>query len=105
MATRRRWTNEENNILVQAITANPHNIKEACRHAATKLEGRTIVACSTHWYRESSSMNNTTKLGVSFMTVGSKTIYKNRKNNSENSKIKPQSFTLWSKIKNFLRLK
>ena len=28
MATRKRWTTEENNILVQAIKANPHNIKK-----------------------------------------------------------------------------
>lgn len=45
MVTKKRWTDEENNILVQAITANPHNIREACRHAATKLEGRTPRAC------------------------------------------------------------
>ena len=45
MVTKRRWTDEENNILVQAITANPHNMKEARRYAATKLEGRTPRAC------------------------------------------------------------
>ena len=41
MATKKKWTDEENNILVQAITANPHNIQEACKYAATKFESRT----------------------------------------------------------------
>ena len=47
MATKKRWTDEENNILVQAITANPHNIQEACKYAATKLD-RTSKACELH---------------------------------------------------------
>ena len=38
MITKKRWTDEENNILVQAITANPHNITEACRYAANRIE-------------------------------------------------------------------
>ncbi|QOR59340.1 hypothetical protein [uncultured phage cr116_1] len=42
MITKKKWTNEENNILVQAITANPHNIQEACRYAATKFESRAL---------------------------------------------------------------
>lgn len=29
MTTRRRWTEEEDKLLAQAITANPANIKEA----------------------------------------------------------------------------
>lgn len=104
MATKKRWTDEENNILVQAITANPHNIKEACKYAATKLEGRTPKACELHWYQSIAPANNTTKLGVSFLAIGSKTIYKNRKN-SGNSTIQPEKNTLWAKIKKLIRLK
>ena len=104
MATRKRWTTEENNILVQAITANPHNIKEACRYAATKLEGRTPKACELHWYEVIAPANNLTKLGVSFLAVGSKTIYKNRKN-SGNSTVQPEKNTLWDRIKKLIGLK
>ena len=104
MITKKRWTDEENNILVQAITANPHNIKEACRHAATKLEGRTPKACELHWYRVIAPANNPIKLGVSFLAVGPKTIYKNRKN-SGNSTVQPEKSTLWTKIKKFIGLK
>lgn len=96
MATKKKWTNEENNILVQAITANPHNIQESCRYAATKLEGRTPKACIIHWYKVIAPANNPTKLGVSFLAVGPNTIYKNRKNSV--SKVKPEKYTLWKKI-------
>lgn len=96
MATKKKWTDEENNILVQAITANPHNIQEACRYAATKLESRTPKACILHWYKVIAPANNPTKLGVSFLAVGPKTIYKNRKNST--SKVKPEKYILWKKI-------
>lgn len=104
MATKKKWTDEENNILVQAITANPHNIQEACRYAATKLESRTPKACILHWYKVTAPANNPTKLGVSFLAVGPKTIYKNRKN-SESSIVQPEKNTLWTKIKKFIGLK
>lgn len=48
METKKRWTTEEEEILVQAVAANPHNITEACRYAATKLEDRTSNACYRH---------------------------------------------------------
>lgn len=104
MTTKKRWTAEENNILVQAITANPHNIQEACKYAATKLEDRTPKACAIHWYQVIAPANNPTKLGVSFLAVGPKTIYKNRKN-SGSSIAKPEKNTLWTKIKKFIGLK
>ena len=104
MTTKKRWTDEENNILVQAITANPHNIKKACIYAATKLEGRTPKACELHWYKVIAPSNNPTKLGVSFLAVGPKTIYKSRKN-SGNSIVQPEKNTLWARIKKLIGLK
>ena len=104
MTTKKRWTDEENNILVQAITANPHNIKEACRYASTQLEGRTPSACVFHWYKALASAKNPTKVGITFIAIGPKTVYKNRKN-SGNTFVKPERNTLWTKIKKFIRLK
>ena len=104
MVTKRRWTDEKNNILVQVITANPHNIKKACKYAATKLEGRTPKACKLHWYQVIAPANNPTKFGVSFLAVGPKTIYRNRKN-SGNSTVKPEKNTLWARIKKLIGLK
>ena len=48
--------------------------------------------------------NNPTKLGVSFLAVGPKTIYRNRKN-SGNSTVKPEKNTLWARIKKLIGLK
>lgn len=104
MTARRKWTKEEEEILVQAISANPHNIKEACRYAATKLEGRTSDACYKHWYLKVAPASNPTKLGISFLAVGPKSVYKNRKN-SGNTFVKPEKNTLWMKIKKFIGLK
>lgn len=98
-----KWTKEEEDILVQAIESYPHNIKKACRQAAIKIN-RTPTACELRWYNIIAPINNPTKKGVSFLTVGPKTIYKNRKN-SRNSTIKPEKSTLWTKIKKFISLK
>lgn len=104
MATRKRWTKEEEDILVQAITANPHNITEACKYANTQLEGRTSSACVFHWYGVLAPAKNPTKTGIAFMAISPKTVYKNRKN-SGNTFVKPERDTLWTKIKKFIGLK
>nr|DAG89264.1 MAG TPA: MYB PROTO-ONCOGENE PROTEIN, TRANSCRIPTION REGULATION, MYB, C-MYB.58A [Crassvirales sp.] len=104
MVTKKRWTKEEEEILVQAITANPHNITEACRYASTQLEGRTHSACVFHWYKALAPAKNPTKVGITFIAVGPKTVYKNRKN-SGNAFVKPERSTLWTKIKKFIGLK
>ena len=104
MITKKRWTDKENNILVQAITANPHNIKEACRYASTQLEGRTPSACVFHWYKALAPAKNPTKVGITFIAIGPKTVYKNRKN-SKNSIVQPEKNTLWTKIKKLVGLK
>lgn len=103
MATRKRWTKEEEEILVQAITANPHNITEACRNTSMKID-RSANACLFHWYEVLAPANNPTKAGITFMAIGSKTVYKNRKN-SGSAIAKPERDTLWTKIKKFIGLK
>ena len=102
MAKGVKWTDEENKILVQAIAANPHNLSEAIRKASKNLN-RTYKACSQHWYLALSPKNNPTKVGISFVSVGSNSVYKNRKN-SGTAILKPEKSTLWSRIKKFLGL-
>ena len=38
MANNKKWTKEEEEILVQAIQANPHNISEAIKEAIEKAK-------------------------------------------------------------------
>lgn len=65
-------------ILVQAIAANPHNLSEAIREASKNLN-RTYKACKQHWYVALSPKNNPTKVGISFISIGSESIYKKQK--------------------------
>ena len=102
MANKKRWTKEEEEILVQAIQANPHNISEALRTASATIN-RSFKACEFHWYMVLSSKDNPTKIGISFVSIGQNTIYKNRKN-SRTSIVQPDKSTLWSKIKRLLKL-
>ena len=102
MAGNKRWTKEEEEILVQAIQANPHNIVEAFRTASATIN-RSFKACQFHWYGILSPKNKPNKIGISFVSVGPNTIYKNRKN-SGTSTVQPEKSTLWSRIKILLKI-
>ena len=102
MANNKRWTKEEEEILVQAIQANPHNISEALRTASATIN-RSFKACQFHWYGVLSPKNKPNKIGISFVSIGPNTVYKNRKN-SGTSTIQPEKSTTWSKIKRLLKL-
>ena len=102
MANNKRWTKEEEEILVQAIAANPHNLSEALRTASNTIN-RSFSACQFHWYVVLSPKDKPSKMGISFVSIGPNTVYKNRKN-SGTSMIQPEKSTIWSKIKRLLKL-
>ena len=102
MANNKKWTKEEEKILVQAIQANPHNISEALRTASNTIN-RSFQACQFHWYAVLSPKNKPNKIGISFVSIGPNTIYKNRKN-SGTSTVQPEKSTIWSRIKRLLKL-
>ena len=102
MANNKKWTKEEEEILVQAIQANPHNISETLRTTSATIN-RSFKACQFHWYAILSPKNKPNKIGISFVSIGPNTIYKNRKN-SGTSTIQPEKSTIWSRIKRLLKL-
>ena len=102
MANNKKWTKEEEKILVQAIQANPHNISEALRTASATIN-RSFNACQFHWYAVLSPKNKPNKIGISFVSIGPNTIYKNRKNSGV-SIVQPKKSTIWSRIKRLLKL-
>ena len=102
MANNKKWTKEEEEILVQAIQANPHNISEALKTASNTIN-RSFLACQFHWYGVLSPKDKPNKMGISFVSIGPNTIYKNRKN-SGTSTIQPEKSTIWSRIKRLLKL-
>lgn len=96
MSTKKRWTKEEEKILVQAVKANPHNLSKAFREVAEKL-GRTERAISGQWYTK------TRVNSLCFVTVSQGKEFKNGKNyvpdcGHVNSPT-PSSKTLWEKLK------
>ena len=102
MANNKKWTKEEEEILVQAIQDNPHNLSEALRTASATIN-RSFLACQFHWYQVLSPKNKPNKIGISFVSIGPNTIYKNRKN-SGTSTVQPEKSTIWSRIKRLLKL-
>lgn len=49
MTKKRKWTTEEERVLVDQITRSANNIKEAFRRTS-RLIDRTEAACIHHWY-------------------------------------------------------
>ena len=71
----RRYTEEEDKIILKQVSENPTNIRRGLKQAAV-LIGRTFHAVEIHWYKSLSKNPNT---GVCFATVGKKSYNINRK--------------------------
>ena len=105
MANYKRWTKEEDEILVQAIKAKPHNKAEVFRSLTGKL-GRTESAIAYRWYYYLSNPESKYYVGCMFTMIGHATKMDNRTINREHVYIIPEPMKkgLWSKIKNLLGL-
>lgn len=99
MITRKRWTKEEEEILVQAVKANPHNLSKAFREVAAQLD-RTEAAVSRQWYTKT-RLNS-----ICFVTVSQGTEFKNGKNyvpmSGHTNTPSASNKTLWGKLKALL---
>ncbi len=104
MATRKRWTVEEDKVLVQAIKAMPHHKEEAFRIASEKL-GRTVSACSLRWYHKLSNPKSKYYAGCVFTMVSHSTRMNNRTTCNNTVKAEPMPKGIWAKIKKLLGLK
>ena len=97
MTTKKRWTKEEEEILVQAVKANPHNLEEAFRKVA-KQTGRTAKAIHHRWYRK---MKHNSRC---FITISSEKQMINGKNYTSRNSSSPVTTIkiLWEKLKNLI---
>lgn len=97
MIARKRWTKEEEEILVQAVKANPHNLEEAFRNVAKKID-RTTEAVHQKWYKK---MKHTSRC---FITISAEKQMVNGKNHTNRSNSSPVATikTLWEKLKNLI---
>ena len=105
MAGNRRWTEEEDKILVQLIKEHPHNKRKAFLEAARKLD-RPEKGCSKRWYMVLSNPENPKYVGCAFTMLSRKTKFDNRTQYTEHNVTAPEpmSESLWTRIRRFLRL-
>ena len=75
MTKKRKWTIEEERVLIYQITRSANNITEAFRRTS-RLIDRTEAACMYHWYMVISKREDPS---VCFVTIGQKTRNINRK--------------------------
>lgn len=96
-----KWTVEEERVLTDQVTRNANNLTEAFRKTS-RLTSRTKAACVYHWYRVMSKKDTTT----CFVTIGKKTINKNRKIVTANTSDNTERVTVswWKKLLTLLHL-
>lgn len=71
----KKWTVEEDNVLLQSVKDNPQNLSK-CFVAVAERLGRSKSAVAGHWYTNVSKKPDAT----CFFTASSKHLSKNRKN-------------------------
>ena len=94
MNQRRRWTNEEEQVLLSQVRQNPGNLSRAFRNTSN-ITGRSTHSCEQRWYgkvRHSETV---------FMTIGTNAMSVNSKN-SDNTQ--PVSVPIWRRILRLLGL-
>lgn len=72
----RKWTQEEEEILLDEIGKNPINLRMCFVAAATKIH-RTPNACASHWYSYLSQSTKKSKTGL--ITIGRHIAVRNKK--------------------------
>ena len=93
---KKRYTTEEDNIIINYIISNPGNIQKACKELGIQLN-RSTVAISKRWYKLSHK-----KLDKSFIIFGKNKHACNRKNINNLSK---HNVSLWKIILNAITKK
>jgi hypothetical protein len=91
---RARWSNEEEQVLIDQVRQNPGNLSRAFRATSNEL-GKSYYAVKQQWY------NRTRHSETVFMTVGSNTMSVNSKN-SESTQ--PVQLPIWRRILKLLGL-
>lgn len=96
MSKGKRWTAQEDTIVVSAVKESPTNLNAAFFGASEKIN-RTKGACSTRWY----TVLSKDKANACFITISNKHQSLNRKN----GKGTPCTVSMFSKILKLLGIK
>lgn len=101
MAGNIRWSEEEDNILTLAVTAEAHNKNKAIEKVLPKLNNRTKAAAAFRWYYVLSNPEHPKYVGSMFTMVCAATRLDNRTIYRKDSRIIPieNKKNFWYKIK------
>jgi hypothetical protein len=102
----KRWTSEEDNIIIKCIEEDPSNIVRATRRASLEL-GRSSGSVRNRWYTVIAPPNRNVRDNTVFVTIGNTQFNPNRKvhtNNRCNCKQQPipKRRSMWHMVKNLL---
>jgi len=100
---RKRWTAEEDRVLLDQVKRHANNLQEGFRESA-RLLNRTKYACKYRWY---SYAMHSPEANVCFATIGYRTKNVNRKNVSKRTSdnTEKKSTCWWKSILKFLKLR
>lgn len=106
MKTNKRWTIDEDRVVIAQVEKNPHNISEAFKAAEDILDGRTF--CSIRYRYYDVILKGKSKLPTSYMyfTVGKNGTLPNRKfTNKKENIITHNKTSIFTKILKLLGIK
>lgn len=69
-----KWTEAEENILLECIGENPTNLSACFLAASRRLPVRSASACSSHWYSKMAGNENI----IGKLTIGRSTVVRNK---------------------------
>lgn len=84
MTTKRRFTKEEDSLILSTAAKNPHNLSECFREVAIKIN-RGPKSIANRWYHCLSKKDSNDKTNTVFITVGKKSVNYNRKTAMKNT--------------------
>lgn len=80
MRARRKWTDDEDKVIISKVKANPNNLSKAFREASSEI-GRSVGSIIQRWYtKQRTRPALKDRCGSCFMTYGYKSLNINRKN-------------------------
>ncbi len=90
----KRWTDEEDRVLIAQVSRSPENLTKAYETAA-RLLGRTKLACQYRWVKYLRDSN-----AVAFTLIGSTYAMKNSKVRGEKRRMRK---SIWTWIKDLFK--
>lgn len=80
MRARRKWTDDEEQVVISKVKANPNNLQKAFREASFEIN-RSVDCITQHWYtKQCTRPALKDRCGNCFLTYGGRSLNINRKN-------------------------